>query len=138
MSRSRFNPSGERQMQIMRERGISIPKHLLETEAKDEAVAMAREHVAKVQKSMSAPAVVEEPPCPCKADSLVQGRHKLEDGSWCIDGVRWEPHELHKMRVLKFNTKNEQNYQKAVDAVTTLKRQIGVFVDEIYVISDVG
>lgn len=117
----------------MRERGIAIPAKLLETKAKQEVVPI-REYVEKVRASR-APVALPEPECPCKQQGLLSGRHKLEDGSWCVDGLHWTAHEIFKMRTLEFNSKTEEGYKSMVNALTLLKRHAHAEVNEIFIVT---
>jgi hypothetical protein len=111
MARNNKGPSWERQLQIMKERGLLISKKPVIQKDKTEIQAF---------------------DCPCKKEPYTTGRHKFENEDWCIDGGYWKSGDIQQLRVLKINCKTEQGYKQMVNALSIIKKHMTAEIESIF------
>lgn len=143
------NISKERQEQLAREMGISLPKPerdpnkpVQETNANGEFFYVPR-HVKPFPEIMKEsqrrrlkreaqpkPLRIEPRACPCKEAGLTEGRHKIKGGH-CIDGVFWTDVEIRAVRGIKAMGASES----MIGALVKLKAELDLDVEPMTITS---
>ena len=123
-------PSVERQLQIAKERGLTIRSK------GDKPVVVRKPMIApppfmdaKKDNELIPEAQVEASCQKCEALKLLTGRHKVEDG-WCIDGVFWPNSAIGVIRHIKL-IKGEDAAKKFASALSVLSEELHIDMDNL-------